>query len=104
MPHDPAELLQRLIRFNTTNPPGNERECVAWVEQLCADAGLETRVVARDDARPNLLVRVPGRGEAPPLLLQGHVDVVTAAGQDWRHDPFGGELVEGEIWAAARST
>jgi acetylornithine deacetylase/succinyl-diaminopimelate desuccinylase-like protein len=98
VPHDPGELLRRLIRFDTTNPPGNERECVAWVQQLCADADLQTRIVAKDPDRPNLLVRVPGRGEAPPLLLQGHVDVVTAAGQDWRHDPFGGELVDGEIW------
>jgi acetylornithine deacetylase/succinyl-diaminopimelate desuccinylase-like protein len=96
--HDPAELLQRLIRFDTTNPPGNERECVAWVEQLCSAAGLESRVVAKDGQRPNLLARVPGRGQAPPLLLQGHVDVVTTAGQQWRHEPFGGELVDGEIW------
>jgi acetylornithine deacetylase/succinyl-diaminopimelate desuccinylase-like protein len=96
--HDPAELLQRLIRFDTTNPPGNERECVAWVERLCSDAGLETRVVAKDDQRPNLLARVRGRGEAPPLLLQGHVDVVTAVGQEWQHEPFSGELVDGEIW------
>jgi acetylornithine deacetylase/succinyl-diaminopimelate desuccinylase-like protein len=96
--HDPVELLRQLIRFDTTNPPGNEAQCVGWVKDLCDGAGLQTRVLAKDAARPNLLARLPGRGAAPPLLLQGHVDVVTAEGQSWRHDPFGAELIDGEIW------
>ncbi|HEX3736409.1 MAG TPA: M20/M25/M40 family metallo-hydrolase [Solirubrobacterales bacterium] len=98
MPHDPAELLRQLIRFDTTNPPGNEAECVGWIKDLCDAAGLSTRILARESARPNLLVRLPGRGAAPPILLQGHVDVVTTDGQSWRHDPFGAELIDGEIW------
>jgi len=28
----PAELLAQLLRFDTSNPPGSERECVAWVQ------------------------------------------------------------------------
>ena len=47
--------------------------------------------------RPNLIARVAGRGEAAPLLLQGHVDVVAARGE-WRHPPFGGELHDGYVW------
>ncbi|MCP4417496.1 MAG: M20/M25/M40 family metallo-hydrolase, partial [Chloroflexi bacterium] len=35
---------------------------------------------------------------APPLLMQGHVDVVTTADQAWQHDPFAGELIDGMIW------
>ncbi|HTT85965.1 MAG TPA: M20/M25/M40 family metallo-hydrolase, partial [Acidimicrobiales bacterium] len=38
------------------------------------------------------------RAEAPSLVLLGHTDVVPANGEDWRHDPFGGELVDGEVW------
>ena len=26
-----ADVLARLIRFNTVNPPGNERECQEWL-------------------------------------------------------------------------
>jgi acetylornithine deacetylase/succinyl-diaminopimelate desuccinylase-like protein len=96
--HDAAELLSRLIRFDTTNPPGNEAECVAWVKGLCDDAGLDTRIVAKDTNRPNLLARLKGRGDARPLLLQGHVDVVTTADQRWQHDPFGGEVIDGYVW------
>jgi acetylornithine deacetylase/succinyl-diaminopimelate desuccinylase-like protein len=95
---DPVELLRQLIRFDTTNPPGNEAECVGCIKDLCDGAGLQTRVLAKDAVRPNLVARLRGRGAAPPLLLQGHVDVVTTDGQDWRHDPFGAELIEGEIW------
>jgi len=94
----PVELLQRLIRFDTTNPPGNEAECVEFVRRLLEEAGCETEIYAKDPARPNLVARLQGAGDSPPLLLQGHVDVVTTAGQDWRRPPFGGDLVDGEIW------
>lgn len=93
----PAEILQRLIRFDTSNPPGNERECIEWIRGLLEDLGCEVQIVAREPDRPNLIARLPGRGEAAPLLLQGHVDVVAARGK-WTHPPFGGELHEGYVW------
>jgi acetylornithine deacetylase/succinyl-diaminopimelate desuccinylase-like protein len=94
----PAELLRRLIRFDTTNPPGNEGECVAFVEELLSGAGLDTRIVAADDARPNLIARLPGAGNAPPLLLHCHLDVVPTAGQGWTHPPFEAEVADGFVW------
>ncbi len=94
----PVELLQRLIRFDTTNPPGNEAECIEFVRGLLADAGCETEVYAREPGRPNLVTRLRGTDSAPPLLLYGHVDVVTTAGQPWTRDPFSGELVDGYVW------
>ena len=97
-PHErPAELLQRLIRFDTTNPPGNERPCIEWVASVLRDAGLDPSIVAKDSERPNLIVRLAGEGLAPPLLLQGHVDVVPAKG-DWSRPPFAGEIAEGYVW------
>ena len=94
----PSELLQHLIRFNTTNPPGHELACVQYLNDLLQAAGIETTILAKDEKRPNLIARLPGNGSAPPLLLQGHVDVVTTADQQWQHDPFGGELIDGMIW------
>jgi acetylornithine deacetylase/succinyl-diaminopimelate desuccinylase-like protein len=93
-----VELLRRLLRFDTSNPPGNERECLQFVSSLLVDSGLEHLFVARDPERPNLITRIPGRGEAPPLLLHAHVDVVPANADEWRYPPFSGELVGGEIW------
>jgi acetylornithine deacetylase/succinyl-diaminopimelate desuccinylase-like protein len=94
----PAELLQRLIRFDTRNPPGAERACVTFVDEVLREAGLETTIVAADPERPNLVARLPGAGSAPPLLLQGHVDVVPTTGQRWSRDPFAADLVDGWIW------
>ena len=94
----PVELLQHLIRFDTTNPPGNEAECVEFVRGLLDEAGVESRLYAKDPARPNLVARLSGKGQSRPLLLQGHVDVVTTTGQAWARPPFGGDLVDGEVW------
>ena len=94
----PAELLQHLIRFDTTNPPGHERECIAYIDGLLREAGFETTIRARDPERPNLLARLEGRGSAPPLLLQGHVDVVTTESQPWTRPPFDGAIVDGYVW------
>ncbi|MGD8765531.1 MAG: hypothetical protein PVG87_24705, partial [Desulfobacteraceae bacterium] len=51
----PAELLQRLIQFDTTNPPGNESECIAYIDTLLKKTGLETTRLAKDPNRPNLI-------------------------------------------------
>ncbi|MDP8968314.1 MAG: M20/M25/M40 family metallo-hydrolase [Actinomycetota bacterium] len=93
----PAELLQRLIRFDTTNPPGDERACIEWIGGVLRDAGVEPRIVAKDPQRPNLIARLPGAGSAPAFLMQGHVDVVPAEGR-WSRPPFGGEIGDGYVW------
>ncbi len=94
----PPEILQTLIRFDTTNPPGNEYLAINWVRDLLAEAGIESMLLAKDPNRPNLIARIKGSGRAPPLLLQGHVDVVTTEGQNWAYPPFGGEIHDDYIW------
>lgn len=92
------ELAQTLIAFETVNPPGNERACIEWAERLLRGAGAQTVVTGPSAERPSLIARVAGRGQAPPLLLQGHVDVVGVEGQHWEREPFGAEIVAGELW------
>jgi acetylornithine deacetylase/succinyl-diaminopimelate desuccinylase-like protein len=94
----PAELLQNLIRFDTTNPPGNEEACVAYVNGLLTDAGFDTTTMAAVPNRPNLVARLAGDGSAAPLLLYGHVDVVTTVGQDWTYPPFEARIQDGYVW------
>src|SRR5947209_2096731 len=93
----PAELLARLLRFDTTNPPGAERACVEWIAELLDGLGCEVTLRAADPERPNLIARLRGTGASAPLLLQGHVDVVAAHGE-WQHPPFGGEIEDGWVW------
>lgn len=94
----PAELLRRLIQFDTTNPPGNEAECISFINGLLAEAGVETTILGQTPERPNLIARLPGRGSASPLLLYGHVDVVTTENQQWQHPPFAGDVIDGFVW------
>ena len=94
----PAELLQRLIQFDTTNPPGNEAECINFIKSLLTEAGIETTILGQTPERPNLIAKLPGQGSASPLLLYGHVDVVTTENQQWQHPPFEGKVVDGFVW------
>ncbi len=95
---DPVALTQRLVRFDTTNPPGNEGQCIEHIKSLLDGAGVWNQVFVRSPGRPNLIARLPGDGAAPPLLLQGHVDVVPADPAHWQRPPFSGDLVDGYLW------
>ncbi len=96
--HDAVEILQNLVRFDTTNPPGNEGPCIRYIQALLEASGIPTTLIAADPERPNLVARVKGSGSAAPLLLYGHVDVVTTANQTWTHPPFEGRIAGGYIW------
>src|SRR3712207_376397 len=80
-------LLRDLIRFDTTNPPGNEAACIDMLAGRLRADGLEPEVLKPAPGRANLVVRLPAAeaGEDGPLLLNGHVDVVAAEAGRWRH-------------------
>lgn len=96
--YDPVIILQNLIQFNTTNPTGNERECILYIKDLLSRNGIDSTLLALDVNRPNLIARLRGKGQALPLLLYGHVDVVPAENQSWTLPPFSGEIIDGYVW------
>ncbi|MGA2011944.1 MAG: M20/M25/M40 family metallo-hydrolase, partial [Solirubrobacteraceae bacterium] len=61
-------------------------------------AGFETRILAAQADRPNLVATLDGEGDGPVLCLLGHVDTVLADPSEWRHDPWSGELADGFLW------
>jgi acetylornithine deacetylase/succinyl-diaminopimelate desuccinylase-like protein len=95
---DAVDLLRELIRFDTTNPPGNEEACVRHIESLLREHGIESQRFEQAPGRPNLVAHHAGANGGPPLVLYGHVDVVTTQGQQWTKPPFGGELADGYVW------
>ncbi|UCF92743.1 MAG: M20/M25/M40 family metallo-hydrolase [Desulfobacterales bacterium] len=95
---NPVELCRNLIRFDTRNPPGNEAECISYISDLLSRAGFEISVLYKSPDRPNLITRLKGTGDAPPLMMYGHVDVVTTADQVWTHPPFEAKVADGFIW------
>src|SRR5205085_12297215 len=93
-----TELLQRLLRFNTVNPPGQEREAQEYLRGYLEEAGFECELLALDEARPNLIARLRGEAEGPTLGYLSHVDTVLATPEEWSHDPWSGDLADGFVW------
>lgn len=92
-------ILQALIRFNTVNLPGNETAAAEYIAGLLHEAGIEAEVIESAPGRGSVVGRL--RAEHPtarPLLLTGHIDVVSVEAEKWRHDPFGGEVIDGYVW------
>lgn len=94
-------LLQQLIRIDTTNPPGGEREAISLLESHCRDLGLDTSVVGAEAARPNLVATfsaLPEHRTDRPLVLSCHVDCVPADPSRWTHSPWSGHYDGDYVW------
>jgi acetylornithine deacetylase/succinyl-diaminopimelate desuccinylase-like protein len=93
-----TELLQRLIQFNTVNPPGNEQAAQEFLKEMLEGAGFSCELLAAVEGRPNLVARLSGPSDGPSLCFLGHVDTVLADAADWSVDPWSGELRDGCVW------
>jgi acetylornithine deacetylase/succinyl-diaminopimelate desuccinylase-like protein len=93
-----VELLQRLIRFDTVNPPGDERPAQEFLAERLGAAGFACELLGRTPERPNLVARLDGETAGPTLCLLSHVDTVLATPSDWTHDPWSGDLDDGCVW------
>lgn len=98
-----VDLLRDLIRNACVNDgtpdSGGEIRSVRTLEGFFAGSGLEIEVVEPHPGRGSLIARIRGTDPtAPSLALVGHIDVVPVDRDGWSRDPFGAELVDGEIW------
>jgi acetylornithine deacetylase/succinyl-diaminopimelate desuccinylase-like protein len=93
-----AALLTRLVAADTSNPPGREVQAAAILEDHFAGTAVVCERVAKDPERPNLVARLPGRGDGPSLAFLCHLDVVVARREDWSVDPFAAVERDGAIW------
>ena len=94
-----TDLLSRYIRFDTTNPPGNEAEAARFLAKTLSDEGIDSQLYEPAPGRANLVARLSAAEPvARPLLLMHHMDVVPADGTTWTHRPFDGLIRDGHIW------
>ena len=98
-----TDLLRQLIRNGCVNDgspeSGQEHRNADALRAVLEGPGLDLEVKEPLPGRTSLVARIDGSDpSAPSLMLLGHTDVVPANPEDWRHDPFGGELIDGEVW------
>ena len=100
-----VELLQQLIRNACVNDgsvgSGQEVRTTDVLRTYLEGSGVDIEVYQPDGApgRASLVARIEGSDPAAPTLcLMGHTDVVPVTPATWTRDPFGGELVNGEVW------
>lgn len=91
-------FLRDLLRLDTTNPPGNEGPAIAYIKSKLVAAGVQPTIVEGAPGRPSLVVRLPGQGQGPSLLLDSHVDVVPAKAEEWTLPPFAGQDRDGSVY------
>ena len=98
-----VQLLQNLIRIDTSNPPGNETLVAEHVNQVLAEEGIDSDIYALDPARGNLVARLPGNGSKDPVLILAHSDVVGVEEDLWTVDAFSGEILDDYIYGRGAS-
>ena len=91
--------LSRLIRIDTTNPPGNEMVLARYLDETLRAAGIETHLYEPVPGRAAIVARLRAQSpEALPVLLLAHMDVVGVERDAWTRDPFGGEVIDGYVY------
>jgi acetylornithine deacetylase/succinyl-diaminopimelate desuccinylase-like protein len=98
-----VELLQALIRTACVNDgspaSGEEYRNAALLTDWLDVPGIDLTHYEPLPGRRSVLATLEGTDpSAPSVLLLGHTDVVPASEGRWREDPFGGELIDGEVW------
>ena len=93
-----VERLQTIIRFDTTNPPGNELPLALYMEEALKSEGIETSILIPEHDRAQLIGRIRGNGNERPVMLLAHMDVVSVQRASWTHDPFAGDVSDGYLY------
>ncbi len=97
--NEAADLLQRYIRIDTSNPPGNEALACDFIEAVLSAEGIPSRRLTSAPGRDTLIADLPAPdSDAKPLVLLNHTDVVPVEKQYWSVDPFAGVIKDGYLW------
>lgn len=93
------ELLQRMVKVNTVNPPGDEQKLAQLIDDTLSDSGLECRLHQVDENRSNIVVTLKGKDPTlKKLYFNGHLDTVPIGEQPWAYNPFEAEIKDGRMY------
>ena len=88
---DAISLTRDLLRFDTINPPGRERDCAQMAGTLLKEWGFDVQYFDYQEGRTSVVARLGASDRKAPLCLTGHLDVVPLGSRSWSKDPFAGE-------------
>ena len=91
------DWLQRFIRIDTINPPGNETRAVDFIAEILEAEGIPYQTAESAPGRGNIWARLEG-GDEPALIMLQHTDVVPADPNYWTTDPLSGDIRDGYLW------
>ena len=95
------ELTQELIKINSENPPGNEKEIAKYIKDFLEDLKIQAELIEFGKNRFNVVASI---GSGKGLMLNGHMDTVPAGDLNkWKFDPFEGKIVNGKIYGRGAS-
>ncbi len=97
------ELTRALVRFDTINPPGNERPCAEHMGRILEDAGFAVTYHEFAETRTSLVARIGGGTDAKPLCFTGHIDTVPLGAVPWSADPFAADIADGKLYGRGTS-
>ncbi len=95
---DVISLTQKLIRFNTVNPPGNEKEIAEFCGEFLQNAGFDVNYYEFSENRLSVVAEAGITDKALPLVLSGHLDTVPLGQKEWSVEPFSGEIKDGKLY------
>lgn len=96
-------LTRELLRFNTINPPGAERECARHLGRLLEDAGFRVSYHEFADTRTSVVAEIGGDADKPPICFTGHIDTVPLGAAPWSMDAFSGETAGDKLYGRGSS-
>jgi len=100
---DVISLTQKLLSFNTINPPGNEKEVAQYVGELLLENGFEVRYEEYEENRLHLVAEKGISLEVAPLVFSGHFDTVPLGKKSWSEDPFSGVIKGDRLYGRGSS-
>ena len=93
-----VDLLQRYVRVDTTNPPGNEERAADFLAAVLGAEGISSQKLISAPGRANLVATLPGVDGEQALVLLNHTDVVPAEAGQWQVEPYSGVVRDGFLW------
>jgi acetylornithine deacetylase/succinyl-diaminopimelate desuccinylase-like protein len=90
--------LQKYLRIDTVNPPGNEMEGARFFKNIFDAESIPCQIFEPSPGRGNLLATLKGNGKKRPILLLNHMDVVPVERERWSFDPFAGIIQDGYLY------